>query len=43
MTEPLRFQRRAKDVEPSELADFLRVVRRALLMIVAYIDRRYGA
>ena len=29
--------------EASELADFLRIVRRALLMIVAYIDKRYGA
>jgi hypothetical protein len=40
MTEPLRFESRT---ESSELADFLRVVRRALLMIVAYIDKRYGA
>jgi hypothetical protein len=29
--------------DTSEMADFLRVVRRALLMIVAYIDKRYGA
>jgi hypothetical protein len=39
MTEPLRFEPRT---ETSEMREFLLVLRQALLMIVRYIERRYG-
>lgn len=41
MTEPIRIDRH-KQAEPSELGEFLRVVRRAMLMVCAYIEKRYG-
>ena len=33
---------RPKSDAPDEMRDFLLTLRRALMMIVAYIDRRYG-
>ena len=46
MTEPIRLQRRVTshadaDESDAELRDFMLIVRRALLLIVAYIDKRY--
>lgn len=42
MTEPIRIDVHPRPPQPSELRDFLLIVRRALLLIVAYIEKRYG-
>lgn len=42
VTEPIRIDRN-KPADTTELAEFLRVVRRALLMICSYIEKKYGS